>query len=279
MNNIQEQRTIALSVVRYGDVSVILRLVDKLGASPSRRYVALAITDNGPEKSLELVRLQDEGLIDYLGDARHNPGYFPSAFAGLRAVATDEIRWNIIANPDLDIDLSKAILALSRHGHTAPLVIAPQVLENSGSDLKNPHIRHRPSVSWFASRAFIHSTYPTHWAFMKLHQRRRRSSGATTSVPDLACSMYAPHGSIVAMSRPAMNILAPDSNKAVLYSEEIWLGERCHRRGIPITHDPDWRVAHESHSSTGTLTARSRHRLWRAASIRSLLIRLSRDGL
>jgi hypothetical protein len=275
MNNIQEQQTIALSVVRYGDVSVIVRLVDKLCASPSRRHVALAITDNGPEKSLELVRLQDEGLIDYLGDARHNPGYFPSAFAGLRAVATDETRWNIIANPDMDIDLSKAILALSRHDHTAPLVIAPQVLENSGSELKNPHIRRRPSVTWFASRAFIHSTYPTHWAFMKLHQRRRESSGATMFVPDLACAMYAPHGSIVAMSRPAMNLLAPDSNKAVLYSEEIWLGEGCHRRGIPITHEPDWRVSHESHSSTGALSARSRQKLWRRAALRSLQLRLA----
>jgi hypothetical protein len=91
--------------------------------------------------------------------------------------------------------------------------------------------------------------------------------------------MYAPHGSIVALSRPALDLLGADANRAILYSEEIWLGEHCRRLGIDIRLDSHWTVIHESHSSTGALTARSRQRLWRRASARSLRLRVFGDGV
>lgn len=266
-----------LSLVRYGDPLVVSELVARLGRSAARDKVLVAVADNGPGVSADLERLHQTGAVDHRVVATDNPGYFPSAFTALSEVLTDDIRWAIVANPDMDIDLVEATRALgTRWDDHKPVVVVPQVLEDDGRVRKNPHIIARPGLRWFATRALVHSTYPSHWVFMWLHMRRRSgepSSPSPRSASQVSRPMYAPHGSIVALSRPALDLLIGDAGDAVLYSEEIWLGERCLRLGIDIRLDSEWTVTHDSHSSTGELTARSRQRLWRRAAVRSLRIR------
>lgn len=268
-----------LSVVRYGDPQVVCMLVDRLGQSAARDQILVAVADNGPEVSPDLERLYRTAAIDHLVVATDNPGYFPSAFAAVSEALTDDIRWAIVANPDMDIDLVEATRILGTNwDYREPLIVVPQVLEDGGRDSKNPHIIARPGLRWFASRALIHSTYPSHWMFMWLHRRRRSGQPQVPkSANDLSRPMYAPHGSIIALSRPALDLLVAEAHQAILYSEEIWLGERCRSLGIDIRLDPQWIVTHEGHSSTNTLTARSRQRLWRRASIRSLMLRCFGD--
>jgi len=269
-----------LSVVRYGDPQVVVVLADKLSQSAARDQVVFSVADNGPGVSPDLERLHRSGVIDHLVLATDNPGYFPSAFTAISEALTDDIRWAIVANPDMDIDFAEATRHLRSWDDKQPVVVVPQVWENDGRDSKNPHIIARPRLRWFVSRAMIHSTYLSHWTFMWLH--RRRHSGqppAPQPVKDPLLPMYAPHGSIVALSRPALDLLGAAANRAILYSEEIWLGEHCRRLGIDIRLDSHWKVIHESHSSTGVLTARSRQRLWRRASARSLRLRVFGDGV
>lgn len=263
-----------LSIVRYGDPRVVCLLADRLGQSAARDQVVVTVADNGPGASSDLERLHRTAVIDHLLVATDNPGYFPSAFAAVSEALTDDIRWAIVANPDMDIDLVEATRLLGNWDDQQPLVVVPQVLENNGRDTKNPHIIARPRLRWFVSRALIHSTYLSHWMFMWLHKRRRSGQPqAPKPANDSSRPMYAPHGSIVALSRPALDLLVAEAHQAILYSEEIWLGEHCRRLGIDIRLDSRWTVTHESHSSTSALTARSRQRLWRRASVRSLGLR------
>ena len=264
-----------LSVVRYGDPQVVCLFVDQLGKSTARDQILVAVADNGPGVSSDLEQLHRKAVIEHLVVATDNPGYFPSAFAAVSEALTDDIRWVIVANPDIDIDLVELTHALSANwDDRQPLIVVPQVLENNGLESKNPHIIARPGLSWFATRALIHSNYPSHWIFMWLHYHRRSWLAHAPKPPnDSSCTMYAPHGSIVALSRPALDLLVAEAHRAILYSEEIWLGEHCRRLGINIRLDSQWTVIHAGHSSTSTLTARSRQRLWRRASARSLRLR------
>jgi len=271
---------IMLSVVRYGDPQVVCALVARLGQSTARDQVLLAVADNGPGVSAELERLNLTEAVDHLVVATDNPGYFPSAFAAVSEALTDDIRWAIVANPDMDIDLVEATRVLCTNwDDRQALIVVPQVLENNGRESMNPHIIARPGLRWFTIRALIHSTYLSHLIFMWLHKRRRSGMPqAPKPANDSSLPMYAPHGSIVALSRPAFDLLVPEARQAILYSEEIWLGEHCLRLGVDVRLDPNWTVRHESHSSTGTLTARSRQRLWRRATVRSLKLRSRLGG-
>lgn len=263
---------LAISLVRYGDPSPIRELVTSLKDSSERGTVRILVADNGPDVSAELIEMQRTGIIDKLLTATHNPGYFPSAFANLSEDMANGTDWGIIANPDLKFDLVDAVRVLTGRRADIPEVVAPQVSE-TGSPQKNPHILSRPSISWFTVRAAVHSNYATHWVFMWLHGRKARHMSGPARAADTQ-GMYAAHGSIVAVSNAAFHLLAPQSHRAVLYAEEIWLGEQCHVQQIPIHLADSWTVIHQSHASTGTLSARARHRLWRRASWRSLGLRL-----
>lgn len=278
MNPEQESCRLAISLVRYGDLSPMRGLITSINGSDARAAVRILVADNGPGVSGELAQMHRSGLIDGLLVATHNPGYFPSAFASLREEMAAGTDWAIVANPDLELSLEDAIRTLSLRRADIPQVVAPQVFE-TGSPQKNPHILARPSLLWFTVRAAVHSSYPTHWLFMWLH--RRKASGDVASAPVAhGADMYAPHGSIVAISKAAFRLLEPESDQALLYSEEIWLGEQCYAHRIPIHLADGWGVEHQSHASTGALSNRARHRLWRKASLRSLALRLrsSRDS-
>lgn len=271
MKDNYHERPYVLSVVRYGDPSTVCSLASKLQSSPTRSSTVLTVADNGPSVSAELIELKQAGVVDHLLGAEHNPGYFPSAFAAAKKALSPQTEWIIVANPDMTIDLSNLAESLIKRDSSKRIIVVPQVLE--GCDPKNPHIRSRPKIRWFLTRALIHSNYSTHRMFMQLHRIRKQR----TSKPRLDVGvqqMYAPHGSIAAFSRPAFDLLLPSANLAVLYSEELWMGELCLRLQIPIMNDPGWVVTHESHGSTGQLTARRRHELWRRASFRSLTLRL-----
>ena len=274
----QDSCRLAISLVRYGDLSPMRGLIKAINGSEARAAVRILVADNGPGVNGELVEMHRSGLIDGLLTATHNPGYFPSAFASLRDEMAAGADWAIVANPDLEFSLEDAIRTLALRRADVPEVVAPQVFE-AGSPQKNPHILARPSLLWFTVRAAVHSTYLTHWLFMWLH-RRKASRDSTPAQVAQGADMYAPHGSIVAMSNAAFRLLEPESHQAVLYSEEIWLGEQCHAHRIPIHLADEWGVEHQCHASTGALSNRARHRLWRKASLRSLGLRLrsSRDA-
>ena len=263
---------LAISLVRYGDLSPIRGIVKSINGSDARAAVRILVADNGPGVSAELAEMHSSGLIDGLLTATHNPGYFPSSFASLREEMGTGTDWAIVANPDLEFDLHHAISTLALRDADIPQVVAPQVFE-AGSPEKNPHILARPSLAWFTVRATVHSNYLTHWLFMWLHRRKASRDSSPARVVHGA-DMYAPHGSIVAISRAAFRLLEPDADQAVLYSEEIWLGEQCYRHQIPVHLADEWGVEHQSHASTGALSNRARYRLWRRASLRSLGLRL-----
>jgi len=278
VNSEPDSCRLAISLVRYGDLSPIRGLIKSINSSDARASVCILVADNGPDVSGELAEMHSAGLIDALLTATHNPGYFPSAFASLREEMGAGTDWAIVANPDLGFDLADAVRTLALRRADVPQVVAPQVFE-AGSPQKNPHIIARPSLVWFTVRATVHSNYVTHWLFMWLH-RRKASRHSTPAQVALGADMYAPHGSIVAISNAAFRLLEPQSHQAVLYSEEIWLGEQCYVHRIPIHLADEWGVEHQCHASTGALSNRARHRLWRRASLRSLGLRLrsSRDA-
>ena len=282
-HNQQNSAEIALSIVRYGDVDIVEQFVATINRSPFRELVALAVADNGPGSDSVLRDLYESGAIDHLLEARHNPGYFPSAFEGLRDITTDETKWAVITNPDVELNLEKMLSVLQSISPDEAVVIAPNVFDLMSSLRDNPHILRRPSLRWFLSRALIHSMYFTHVVLVMVHEKRQRHAARSkkrTFAAPVGTNMYAPIGTIVALSRPALDILmsSADGSQAILYAEEIWLGEECLRLDIPIRYQPDWDVIHASHAVTGKLSTKARQLLWRRAALRSLQLRLRRKA-
>jgi GT2 family glycosyltransferase len=198
-----------------------------------------------------------------LFESQTNRGYFGGAnWALQKYLSTKPLPdWVVICNNDILFDDPNFLSKLIARNHRDVGVLAPAIIPRlTGVDC-NPVLRKRPSrLQIFRYRLWLSHFYMA-WTVQFLApyvrilrdrlgvSRRRERSGGPTAI-------YAAHGSFFVFSRAYFEAGGFIDDGFFLYAEEFTVAEICRQLGLSIVHDPDLRVWHDGHRTTGRLCSR-----------------------
>ena len=212
------------------------------------------IINNGAEelgRLLELGRRYGDRI--QLFSFGENLGYLGAFITLLKRGALRGYDFVILSNSDMRFDGDSFYQDLCAYPLTDDIgLIAPDILTRDHRYHLNPYIRVRPPLGKLKAKLrflrLIYSNPVLYLIYTALYNLKRKISGG---VQDLRREMdiYAPHGSFLIFSK-AMISRFNFSYNALLFGEEIFLGEVCFRLGLKVRYLPALRVIHEEHSTT-----------------------------
>lgn len=263
---------IALFCIDFHTAEDTLRFLQSLRAQ-AQQSVELHpwVIDNGGEpRSQALHAKSGEDSIRVLS-APDNLGYFGGAAWGLTQYLAQAPQpdWVIVSNPDIAFEQADFFEQLhARHAESGAMVVAPAIVSERSGNNQNPFMRSRPTRQRMRFYREVFRTYPgllayetaarvaTH-AFGRLPRRAQSASQLRT--------VYAGHGSFMAFHRSYFEAGCGLQPGAFLYLEEIFVAETVRRAAGKVLYDPQLRVEHRQHASTGLFKSRTTARFVRDA--------------
>jgi GT2 family glycosyltransferase len=263
MNSSQAKAVII--TVNYKAADSTLNFIESTSRLDGFTAVDVIIVDNGSaDGSAARIRQSISNLVNVsLFESRVNRGYFGGANWALQQYLNRGFMpdWVIVCNNDVVFPDSQFLVNLFQRDPSAAPVLAPAVIARLTGVDANPFLRRRPSNWQMLRYKFWLSHYYLMWfkqwlaPYVRIlrHQVREWRSGATEP---MRTRIYAPHGSFIIFGRLFFDAGGTIDDGFFLYAEEFCVGETCYRLGLPVIHDPDLRVWHDAHQTTGRMLTR-----------------------
>lgn len=251
--------------VNYKGADSTLRFVDSISKLTSSAAVDVIIVDNrSADGSAARISQKIGNLVNVsLFESQVNRGYFGGANWALKHYLAHGFRpdWIIVCNNDILFPDSQFLLNLFQWDPSTVAVLAPAVIARLTGVDANPFLRRRPSKWQMLRYKFWLSHYYLMWFKQWLapqvrilrHRARQWRSAAPVQ---MRTRIYAPHGSFIIFSRTFFDAGGTIDDGSFLYAEEFCVGETCYRLDLPVIHDPDLKVWHSAHQTTGRMLTR-----------------------
>jgi GT2 family glycosyltransferase len=243
---------LAIIAVSYFNSSDLDRLISSLQSQEIEDWILL-IADNSSDELENHKIISLESRDDRIRTVRSstNLGYMPAAIGASAMLPKSD--WTLICNSDVELGDARVFSKILGTEKEGLAVLAPGITDqHSGADL-NPFLERPPSGLWLYLRLAGTSNRLLFYLMKKIHSFRlrlkRRAPKTTTQSPR---KIYAPHGSFFIMpSGFARELMG--SEFQMLYGEEFTMARKAHNAGLRILYQPEIRVIHHSHASTGSL--------------------------
>jgi GT2 family glycosyltransferase len=251
--------------VNYRNAESTLEFLSSASRLEAFESVDLLVVDNGSEDD-SLVRIQQAisqfSNVEVLASDA-NRGYFGGASWALQHYQAHHATpdWVLVCNNDILFPDSQFLVNLFQRDQSTVAVLAPAVIAHLTGLDANPFLRRRPSRWQMRRYRFWVSHYYLMWfkqwlaPYVRIlrHKLKEWRSGTTAKVPT---RIYAPHGSFIIFSRMFFDAGGTIDDTAFLYAEEFCVGETCYRLDLPVIHDPELKVWHNAHQTTGRMLTR-----------------------
>lgn len=255
--------------VNYNAAERTVAFIQSIANQDGRDRLVVAISDNSPDRSVDLAALDDGDSTLY----RHypqNPGYSGGARLVLSGLVGSggklPFRSVTLCNVDLSFQvaeyLSTVADAESIDG-SRNWILAPDIVEDGLRYRANPHVAYRPKKTRRSLGHLLQLTYPTYRFYRWLYflKRTNRINRLSDSWPDWK-PIYSPHGCFMIFGSGyfACGGSFPESP---LFHEEHAIAEIAYEIGCRTYFTPTLTVHHEGELTTGT--TRGRYDLMRRA--------------
>lgn len=228
-------------------------LVASLRAQSDARW-RLMIVDNSTDRH-ELVQLRQHGADDVtVVAAGHNAGYLGGARFALQMGARRSSNWLVVCNADVVFapDFVHRLL-----GQDADHVVAPAIISSVSGRDQNPYLVERPrrrdAIRWRLEFRWVPVARVVLWA---AYVRARLSRTRGRQPLPAGTHIYAPHGSCFVFPPVYFEQGGELDHWPFLFAEELTVAEECRRLGVPVVYEPDLRLVHREHASTGVWRSR-----------------------
>lgn len=254
---------VLIIAVNYFGSATVARLVDSVRAQSLEGWRLLIVDNSNDER--ECARLLEIANADDRIEthaALENLGYFGGARYGLSCAQDSRADWTVVCNVDLEFD-HRALSALTVHDPASSIgVVGPSITSARSGKNQNPLMSDRPSPRYMRRRRAMFAFVPVARVMVgclnaigKLPSRATRDGRARV--------VYAVHGSWMAFSSEFFRRGGTFEHPPFLFAEEITVAERCRQLHLDAVFDPDIRIVHDEHQSTGVWRSRfmlERHR-------------------
>ena len=173
--------------------------------------------------------------------------------------------WIAISNNDIAIEDPYFIAKLRAIDGTASPIVAPRITTGSGRE-QNPFFESPPpflkKLKWW----IYDIDYRIARSMLYLHSRAALSPARKAAeTVELPRRIYAPHGAFVLFSSEFFKRGGTLDTEVPLFAEEMTLAVTAERLGFPVWYNPELRVIHREHSTTGRGLTRSKYEFERSA--------------
>lgn len=282
---VRDQQRVVVIGVNYGTDDAALRFVrsiSKIGVCANANVVIVDNTERDDSSEFFCI-IQSENKETACIKAPSNLGYFGGANFGLNKYLRNSAYpdWVIVSNVDIEFRDEAFLAKLRDVNHPENIgVIAPSIWSNRYRRDLNPGLAVRPSKRKMKLLELIYrnfyllniyelisaTKYILHYivkykflqpASVRLALSWPKSKMTSADVfKDVWRFIYAPHGSCIIFSKLFFlrggNLKFP----AFLFGEEIYVAEMARSLGVHIVYNPQLRVWHDDHSSTGLMRSR-----------------------
>ena len=258
------EQSFLLICVKYGGDEETERYLESLRAQESLHALHVLVVDNSadskwmpnvPELRCQAVRRPA------------NPGYLGGARCGLSAYLEQNVMpdWVVISNVDLILSGTQFLMRLSKLASLSDLgAVAPSICSDLTGIDQNPYMKTRPSKLRMHAYKWLYRN----WLVLNMHElgaavfhRLQTALMGSRKSPDqsVRCSqqtIYAPHGSMIILSRQYFERGGDLNFPEFLFGEEIYIAEKVRSLGLKVVYEPRLKVIHEEHHSTKLLKSR-----------------------
>ena len=271
--------------VHFNNQAEVERFVDHVLSLlvPEGWRTVVAIADNSRNwhprsvSPASLLVTVPERNLGYLNGCAHAL----SEWMGSQRVTPD---WVAVTNTDVKFADDAFVRLLQNDWSDATGAIAPRIATRHHRD-QNPFMRTRPprlrlrllltafsNGFWRGPLIWIlGSPLYTSWSRIKDRMRSSRDGPRVQeSASEESGPIYAPHGSVVFLSRAFFGAGCNLTMPWMMFGEELHLAEQMRRAGLSVLWVPSIRVEHQMASATGT-ARREQLMDWRAESLKHIL--------
>jgi len=256
---------VVIIVVNYQGADSTLRFLDSISRLAGFSEVEVIIVDNASaDDSATRIRQGIGNLANVsLFQSQDNRGYFGGANWALQQYLARGFKpdWVVVCNNDIVFTDSQFLINLFHRDPSSVAVVAPAVIAHLTGVDANPFLRRRPSRWQMQRFRFWLSHYYLMWFKQWLAPyvrilRHRIGEWRSAATDQVRTRIYAPHGAFIIFSRMFFDAGGTIDDTAFLYAEEFCVGETCYRLDLPVIHDPELRVWHNAHQTTGRMLTR-----------------------
>lgn len=239
--------------------------------SPAADRFHIAVADNSPARSDQLVALADATPGTSYRHFPQNPGYAGAARLVLASLigTGKKIAFETVTLCNVDIEFDprqylEVVEAATTVDPTRTWVLGPDVAEDGRTYRANPHVANPPEKARKSLGHLLRLTYPTFAAYRKLYARKR-----ATAINEFADTwpawqpIYSCHGSFMIFGDGYFRA-GGSFPEGPLFEEEHAIAEIARIIGCPIYYCPELHVQHQGELTTG-VASRRRYKLYRRA--------------
>lgn len=231
----------------------------------------LIIVDNSDTEEPSLSSLLDteikSGTLSILSPGK-NLGYFGGASQALEQHLSHSALpdWVIVCNVDISIEELFLSRLVDQRSHAGVGVIAPSIVSLVTGRDQNPHLVNRPTSLRMHFYKWVYKSLVTAYLYQAAHLlktlllrffmiliRGTRPFGHLEGTPQ---AIYAPQGSIMIFTKEYFQSGGNLRHGVFLFGEEVFVAETCRRLGLTVVYQPNLRVEHHEHVSTGLFRSR-----------------------
>lgn len=248
-------QSVLLICVKYGADNETERYLESIQTLQSRNGLHVLVVDNTVGGTWAISSHSDYQAVQAPG----NLGYFGGARFGLSLYLEQNPLpdWIIISNVDLYIEDPLFLERLSQLSSIPDLgAVAPSIRSALTGVDQNPYLRARPSAlrmhvyKWLYRSWIVFNTYEGVAALFHKFRSWLRKLRTNTGKPPCRETIYAPHGSLLILSKSYFDRGGDLQFPQFLFGEEIYIAETLRKLGLSVLYEPSLRVVHDEHRST-----------------------------
>ncbi len=254
---------ILILLVNYFNETETCSFVREQVSPQQEGNLEVIIVDNGSIDHDILSKLSDEFAWVYLCMASENLGYLPGAAFGLKnylGKGYDLPDFVILANSDIafanDWFFKELLEGNERSGYD---MIGPDIFSDMLYQHQNPFMLARIPVQKLRMLVFLSSGAMLHYLFLIYYYSKSRIismfRNETLEFRELI-PVYGIHGSFIIFSRSFFEKGGNLDFPLHLFGEEIFLAEMALRHGMVVGFDPNLKIIHHEHGTTGAFKSR-----------------------
>ena len=264
-NKVVLEQGFLLICVKYGGDEETERYLESVQAQEGLHALHVLVVDNSADSNwipsvsqLSCQAVRPPANLGYLGGARY----------GLSAYLEQNVMpdWVIISNVDLTISDRRFLEHLSKLASVPDVgAVAPSIYSDLTGIDQNPYMKTRPSELRMHAYKWLYRS----WLVLNLHEftaalfHRVRTALSiarkppTDRVSHCRQTIYAPHGSLMILSKQYFERGGDLNFPEFLFGEEIYIAEKMMALGLKVIYEPLLRVIHEEHRTTKLMKSRN----------------------
>jgi GT2 family glycosyltransferase len=247
-------KKILIVAVNYLNYPTTIKFIEEFkGLYLNIELADLIIVDNASDNE------EYEGLNKYTCDniqiirTSENLGYFGGAKLAFKKDIYDNSGYDfyIISNNDIEFPDKNFLIKLSERNLVDKVgCLAPKVVVKGSQLNQNPFMVNEPSKKYIRFNRFFLASYRRMVIRDFLSKIKQKSRGKSNGVFKSGTSIFAPHGSLVILTKTYFEKGGYIDDGYFLYGEELSVGYQCLKLDLEVIYDDSLKLIHNEHQTT-----------------------------